>query len=69
MARCITRRKTYSSSPIRALWVQGTGITSMAQTVKVQEALNKLDLLVIAEPFVNEAAIITNKTDDIIFYL
>ncbi len=37
----------------------------MAQTVKVQEALNKLDLLVIAEPFVNEAAIITNKTDDI----
>ena len=61
----LQEEKTYSSSPIRALWVQGTGITSMAQTVKVQEALNKLDLLVIAEPFVNEAAIITNKTDDI----
>ncbi len=56
---------TYSSSPIRALWVQGNGITSMAQTVKVQEALDKLDLLVIADPFVNEAAVITNQKDNI----
>ncbi|PHO14078.1 molybdopterin-dependent oxidoreductase, partial [Malaciobacter marinus] len=61
----LQEEKTYSSSPIRALWVQGTGITSMAQTAKVQEALDKLDLLVIAEPFVNEAAVITSKKDDI----
>lgn len=61
----LQEEKTYSSSPIRALWVQGTGITSMAQTVKVQEALDKLDLLVIAEPFVNEAAVITSKKDGI----
>ena len=61
----LQEEKTYSSSPIRALWVQGNGITSMAQTAKVQEALDKLDLLVIAEPFVNEAAVITNKKDDI----
>lgn len=61
----LQEEKTYSSSPIRALWVQGNGITSMAQTGKVQEALDKLDLLVIAEPFVNEAAIITNQTDNI----
>ena len=61
----LQEEKTYSSSPIRALWVQGTGITSMAQTAKVKEALDKLDLLVIAEPFVNEAAVITNKTDNI----
>jgi formate dehydrogenase major subunit len=61
----LQEEKTYSSSPIRALWVQGNGITSMAQTVKVQEALNKLDLLVIADPFVNEAAVITDKKDGI----
>ena len=61
----LQEEKTYSSSPIRALWVQGTGITSMAQTSKVKEALDKLDLLVVAEPFVNEAAVITEKTDNI----
>ncbi len=61
----LQEEKTYSSSPIRALWIQGTGITSMAQTAKVQEALDKLDLLVVAEPFVNEAAVITSKTDNI----
>lgn len=61
----LQEEKTYSSSPIRALWVQGTGITSMAQTAKVQEALDKLDLLVVAEPFVNEAAVITSKKDNI----
>ena len=61
----LQEEKTYSSSPIRALWVQGTGLTSLAQTEKVQQALDKLDLLVIAEPFVNEAAVITNRQDDI----
>lgn len=61
----LQEEKTYSSSPIRALWVQGNGITSLAQTAKVQEALDKLDLLVIAEPFLNEAAVITEKKDDI----
>jgi formate dehydrogenase major subunit len=61
----LQEEQTYSSSPIRALWVQGNGITSMAQTAKIQEALDKLDLLVIAEPFVNEAAVITNKKDNI----
>ncbi len=61
----LQEEKTYSSSPIRALWVQGNGITSMSQTAKIQEALDKLDLLVIAEPFLNEAAVITNKKDNI----
>ncbi len=60
----LQEEKTYSSSPIRALWVQGNGITSMSQTAKIQEALDKLDLVVIAEPFVNEAAVITNRKDD-----
>ncbi len=61
----LQEEQTYSSSPIRALWVQGNGITSMSQTAKIQEALDKLDLLVIAEPFVNEAAVITSKKDNV----
>jgi len=61
----LQEEKTYSSAPIRVLWVQGTGITSMSQQEKIQRALNKLDLLVIAEPFVNEAAILTDREDDI----
>ncbi|RXJ91103.1 hypothetical protein CRV00_13925 [Malaciobacter molluscorum] len=61
----LQEEKTYSSSPIRALWVQGTGITSMTQQVKIQEAIKKLDLLVIAEPFVNEAAILSDRKDGI----
>ena len=61
----LQEEKTHSSSPIRALWVQGTGITSMSQTVKIQQALEKLDLLVVADPFVNEVAVITNRKDNI----
>lgn len=61
----LQEEQTYSSSPIRALWVQGNGLTSMSQTAKIQEALNKLDLLVIAEPFLNEAAVLTNRKDNL----
>jgi len=61
----IQEEKTYSSAPIRVLWVQGTGITSMSQQVKIKEAIDKLDMLVVAEPFVNEAAIITDRKDGI----
>jgi formate dehydrogenase major subunit len=61
----LQEEKIYSPSPIRALWVQGNGITSISQQAKVQQALDKLDLLVIAEPFANEAAVITNKTDNV----
>jgi len=57
--------KTYSSSPVRAVWIQGTGITSMSQQAKIKEALDKLDLVVIAEPFVNEAAVLTSRKDGI----
>ena len=61
----LQEEKIYQPTPIKALWVQGNGITSIAQTAKVQQALDKLDLLVIAEPFANEAAVITNKTDNV----
>ncbi len=55
----------HTSSPIKALWVQGNGITSIARQASVQQALNKLDLIVVAEPFANEAAILTNKKDGV----
>lgn len=61
----LQEEKIYSPTPIRALWVQGNGITSLAQTAKVQEALDKLDLLVFVDPFVNEGAVITNRKDDL----
>jgi len=55
----------HTSSPIKALWVQGNGITSIARQASVQQALDKLELIVVAEPFANEAAIITNKKDGV----
>ena len=61
----LQEEKTHSNSPIRVLWVQGTGITSMAHTTKVQQALQKIDMLVIAEPFVNEVAVLADRKDGI----
>ncbi len=61
----LQEEKIYQKTPIKALWVQGNGITSVAQTAKVQQALDKVELLVVAEPLANEAAIITNKKDNV----
>lgn len=56
---------TFTSGNLRVLWVQGTGITSMAQVVKIQEAVDKVDMLVVAEPFLNEVAIMSDRPDGI----
>ncbi len=50
---------------LKALVVMGNGITSIAQQAKVKEALDNLELIVIADPFVNEGAILTDKQDDV----
>ena len=50
---------------LKALVVMGNGITSIAQQAKVKEALDNLELIVLADPFVNEAAILTDKKDDV----
>jgi formate dehydrogenase major subunit len=50
---------------LKALMVFGNGITSTAQTMKVKEALDNLELVVLADPFVNEGAIITDKQNDV----
>lgn len=50
---------------LKALVVMGNGITSTAQTKKVKEALDNLELAVFCDPFVNEGAIITDKQNDV----
>ena len=50
---------------LKALVVIGNGITSTAQQAKVQEGLDGLELLVLMDPFVNDAGVITNKKDDV----
>jgi len=50
---------------LKALVVIGNGITSTAQQVKVQEGLDGLELLVLMDPFVNDAGVVTNKKDDV----
>ncbi len=50
---------------LKALFVMGNGITSIAQTAKVKEALDNLELIVLADPFVNEAAVLTDKKDGV----
>ncbi len=50
---------------VKTLFVMGNGITSTAQQAKVKEGLDNLELLVLCDPFVNEAAVLTDKQDDI----
>lgn len=50
---------------LKALIVMGNGITSISQQARVKEGLDNLDLLVLADPFVNEAAILTDKKDNV----
>ncbi len=50
---------------LKALFVMGNGITSIAQQAKIKEGLDNLEMLVLCDPFVNEAAILTDKQDDV----
>lgn len=54
-----------AGTSLKALVVMGNGITSTAQQVKVKEGLEALELLVLADPFVNEAGIIAERKDGI----
>ena len=50
---------------LKNLIVMGNGITSIAQQAKVKEGLDNLEMIVLVDPFVNEAAILTDKQDDV----
>lgn len=54
-----------AGTSLKALFVMGNGITSIAQQAKVKEALDNLDMIVLADPFVNEAAVLTDKQNDV----
>lgn len=54
-----------AGTALKALIVMGNGITSTAQQAKVKEGLEALELLVLADPFVNEAGIISERKDGI----
>ncbi len=50
---------------LKSLFVMGNGITSVAQQAKIKEGLDNLEMLVLCDPFVNEAAVLTDKQDDV----
>ena len=54
-----------AGTSLKALLVFGNGITSIAQQAKVKEALDNLEMVVLADPFVNEAANLTDKKDNV----
>ncbi len=53
-----------ADTPLKALVCIGNGISTITQTHKVKEALDKLDLVVFIDPYVNDAAVITTRGDN-----
>lgn len=49
---------------LKALIVMGCGITSTAQLQEVKKGLDGIELLVLTDPFVNEAAVLTDRKDN-----
>lgn len=56
-----------ADTPIKAMIVVGNGISTVNLLDKTKEAMDKLDLLVFIDPYVNDVAVVTDKKDD--FYL
>jgi len=50
---------------LKALVVMGCGITSTAQLQEVKKGLDNVELLVITDPFMNDAAILTDRKDNL----
>lgn len=53
------------SGKIRALFCMGNGLISIAQTNKVTQAINNLDLFVVVDPFPHDAIAYTTKKDNV----
>ncbi len=56
--------KNNAGTPLKALICIGNGISTITQTHKTKEALDKLDLVVFIDPYVNDAAVITTRNDN-----
>ena len=50
---------------LKALVVMGCGITSTGQLQEIKKGLDNIDLLVITDPFINDAAILTDRKDNL----
>lgn len=57
--------KHNGGTPLKALVVIGNGISTVTQVHKMKEALDKLDLVVFIDPYVNDAAVITTRNDNL----
>ncbi len=57
--------KNNADTPIKALVCIGNGISTITQTHKVKEALDKLEMVVFIDPYVNDAAVITTREDNL----
>ncbi|PAF52199.1 formate dehydrogenase [Helicobacter sp. 13S00477-4] len=53
------------SNKIRSMMVMGNGIISVAQTSKVKEALDNLELFIMIDPFPHDAIAYTDKKDGV----
>jgi len=60
-----TNQKNNAGTPLKALVCIGNGISTITQVRKVKEALDKLDLVVFIDPYVNDAAVITTRNDNL----
>jgi formate dehydrogenase major subunit len=54
-----------AGTDLKALVVMGCGITSTAQLQEVKKGLDNIELLVITDPFINDAAILTDRKDNL----
>jgi formate dehydrogenase major subunit len=57
--------KHNGGTSIKAIVVIGNGISTVAMTHKVKEALEKAELVVFVDPFVADAAVIPDKNDNL----
>ncbi len=57
--------KNNAGTPLKALVCIGNGISTITMTHKVKEALDKLDMVVFIDPYVNDAAVITTRNDNL----
>jgi len=57
--------KNNGGSFLKALIVIGNGISTITQTHKVKEALDKLEMVVFIDPFVNDATTLTSRKDNL----
>ncbi len=60
-----SNNKYNAGTPLKALICIGNGISTVTQVHKTKEALDKLDLVVFIDPYVNDAAVITTRNDNL----